>query len=208
MSNSTPFYETVGDQLGSQVFSFYLASATTDSRQKSTIAAGEWYSSYIAAQEGGQEGYHVEATSDFPSKDRRQLGSSPQPTGQAGAGPTTGLPEQPPIVNAPGGHLLIGGIDSAVLDGDPVYQPVTRAAYWQTNIQGYQANGKSLPGAGGQAIFDTGELQPLILTYAHTIAGTSLIYLNAAVAIPLMQAIGATPAVVSGAASDSGYYGM
>lgn len=82
------------------------------------------------------------------------------------------------------GELLFGGIDDRYVDGPFTYLNVTRAAYWQFEMDGVSVNGQTVAGVcegSCPAIADS---------------GTSLIALPSAQAAIVNKLIGATPSLL------------
>ena len=76
----------------------------------------------------------------------------------------TGVHFRGQMSSAPGGQLLLGGVDSSLFEGDIAYSPLVANSSlsteyptnWKSTIQGMAANGNALPNSRFDAIFDSG----------------------------------------------------
>lgn len=133
VSQRPPFHVSVAPQLASKVFAFHLTKPRDEIREKSTKVADQWVSSMIEAAGQGtallgdrlteqrrEKRQAAQTQTREPRPGEVEPGNTPDSPGAGNA--RDAAKKGPPLVNAPGGSLMLGGIDSSLIEGDVVYQ--------------------------------------------------------------------------------------
>jgi cathepsin D len=67
-----------------------------------------------------------------------------------------------------GSELTVGGLNSALYSGSPIYTPVTKQGYWQIQFSALKVGGSTVLGSTA-AIVDSVRLEFLTIKHTHQI---------------------------------------